>query len=69
MFGFKQGAIGVSMPNDVISKGYIKTRPFQYEQVFYSPSLNFEGTENQFIKAGHAYRYMQITPFRRMVIE
>lgn len=54
-FGEVKG--GIQLPNDVINKGYKETRPYHHEQVFYSPSLNFTGTEKEFIKAGHAYEF------------
>jgi len=57
----------ISLPNDVISKGYKKTGQFSHEQVFYSPSLGFEGTEKEFLKNGYAYEYVQADKFKRIV--
>jgi len=55
----------IQLPDDVRSEGYKQTKPLHYEQVFFSPSLNFKGTETEFLKAGHAYRYLQINQFTR----
>ena len=59
---------GVQLPDDVVSKGYCKVGRFEFKQVFYSPSLNFEGSEEDFIKAGYAYRFIQLDANRRAVI-
>ena len=58
----------IQLQNDVISKGYKQTKPYNWEQIFYSPSLDFEGTEIEFLEAGHAYKYVQLDKYRRMVI-
>jgi hypothetical protein len=55
------------LPDDVESIGYKEVSPFQYEQVFSSKSKNFTGTEKEFVNAGYAYRYQQITKHRRLV--
>ena len=54
-----------SIPNDAISVGYKQTRPFNFEQVFYSESANFTGTEREFAQSGHGYQYAQIDQFTR----
>ena len=58
------------LPNDVVAKGYQPhpTRHFQFEQVFTSLSNNFTGTEQEFITAGLAYEYIEISPSRRLVV-
>lgn len=58
----------IQLPNDVINCGYVKTKPFQFEQIFFSPSLNFKGTENEFVNAGHGYKYIQLDKHKRMRI-
>ena len=57
--------MNVQLPNDAKSTGYKQTRPFQYEQVFHSASAGFEGTEREFVEAGHAYAYVQLDAFTR----
>jgi hypothetical protein len=42
----------VELPSDAIEQGYVETKPFHYEQLFYSPSNNFKGTEKEFYYAG-----------------
>lgn len=58
---------GIQLPDDVVSKGYKQTRPFQYEQVFYSEKHNFTGTEKEFIKANLAYEYRNFEDFKRLI--
>lgn len=55
----------IALPNDAESIGYQETSPFQWEQVFSSQSASFTGTEKEFLKAGHAYAYIQIDKFTR----
>lgn len=57
------------LPNDVVNQGYKQTRPYHFEQVFFSSSLNFTGTEREFVQAGYGYKYAQIDPFTRFVVE
>lgn len=57
----------IQLPDDVVSKGYKQTAPYQYKQVFYSPSNDFEGTELDFVYAGLAYQYNQLDKFTRVV--
>ncbi len=57
------------LPNDAVSVGYKTIGRFQYEQVFRSESANFEGTEYEFLEAGHAYAYVQIDKYTRVVVE
>jgi len=59
----------VSLPNDVIEKGYIQIKPYKWEQVFFSPSIPFLGTEKDFINSGFAYEYMTLTKSKRIVID
>ena len=56
------------LPDDVVSKGSRQTGPFRHEQVFFSPSLNFEGTEREFVAAGHGYQFEQTDPHTRRVV-
>ena len=55
----------IQLPDDVISTGYKEVRPFHHAQVFFSPLLNFTGTEEEFVKACHAYRFVQIDKHTR----
>lgn len=60
----------IQLPDDVISKGYVKskTNAFEWEQVFYSKQYNFTGTELDFVKAEYGYHYTSIDAFRRIVL-
>ena len=57
----------IQLPNDAAAAGYRETRPFQWEQVFHSESAAFTGTEREFVKAGHAYEYVQLDTYSRRV--
>jgi hypothetical protein len=59
----------IALPRDANAVGYRETRPFQWEQIFYSSSLNFTGTEYEFLKAGHGYAYIQIDRFTRFMVQ
>jgi len=59
----------VQLPNDAIAIGYRQTRPFHHEQVFKSESCQFEGTEVEFIKAGHGYAYIQADKHTRIEVK
>jgi hypothetical protein len=54
------------MPDDSISVGYKQVKPFHFEQVFFSQSKNFTGTEIEFLANGLAYTYYQTSPFARV---
>lgn len=56
----------IQLPNDVQSIGFRQVRPFDWQQVFRSPSNNFEGTEIEFLKAGLAYAFIQTSKFTRL---
>lgn len=56
----------IQLPNDVIAQGYKQTAPFKFEQVFYSPSREFIGTEREFVAAGYGYRYKQLEKHTRL---
>lgn len=56
----------IQLPNDVVSVGYKQTRPYHFEQVFRSQSKDFTGTELEFVKAGHAYQYIQLDKHTRI---
>ena len=58
----------IQLPDDVTAQGYVQTRPFQWEQLFYSPSHDFLGTEKDFLDNGIAYKYVQIDSSKRMVV-
>lgn len=58
----------IQLPNDVKSVGYKQTKPFHHEQVFRSKSKNFEGTEIEFLEAGHGWAYLQIDNCSRIII-
>jgi hypothetical protein len=60
---------GIQLPDDVISKGYRKTGRFEFQQIFYSPSLNFTGTEQEFINKRYAYKYIQLDSSKRITCE
>jgi hypothetical protein len=55
----------IQLPNDAVAVGYKETRPFHHEQVFQSQSAQFTGTEREFVKAGHAYQFVQVDQFTR----
>ncbi len=59
----------IQLPNDVQAAGYKQTRPFHHEQVFYSPSTGFIGTEREFLQAGYAYAYTQLDAHTRVTIQ
>jgi len=59
----------VQLPDDAQAAGYKQTRPYQWEQVFYSESLEFEGTELEFLTAGFAYEYTHSSPFTRITYQ
>ena len=59
----------VQLPNDAKSMGYRKTKPFYYEQIFYSAMANFTGTEWEFVENGHGYAYEKIGDHARLVID
>lgn len=62
---------GVQLPDDVVNAGYrkSKTNKFEFEQIFYSSSHDFRGSEQEFIDAGIAYRYRNLDRHRRIVLE
>lgn len=59
---------GVQLPDDAVSMGYVQVRPYDWQQVFYSPANNFKGTEGQFVQAGLAYRFTQSNGVRNVVL-
>ena len=58
---------GIQLPGDVVSKGYRRSKKnrFEHEQIFYSPSLNFEGSEQDFVDAGYGYSFTQLDKYTR----
>jgi hypothetical protein len=58
----------IQLPNDVVSVGYKQTKPFHYEQVFFSQSKNFTGTEYEFLANNLAYAYQQLNDFTRVEV-
>lgn len=60
----------IAMPNDVIATGeYKKIGRFDFAQVFFSFANNFTGTEQEFLEQGLAKEYLQISEFKRLVIQ
>ena len=59
----------IQLPDDAISCGYRQVGAFEYAQVFSSVSANFKGTEQEFAAAGKAYRYIQTSPYTRVVVQ
>ena len=55
------------LPNDIISIGYKQTKPFHYEQVFYSKEHDFKGTEKDFVKANLGYYYAEKDKYTRLI--
>lgn len=58
----------VQLPNDAISVGYKQTGEYRWEQVFYSSSCGFEGTEREFLACGLGYEYIQLDNYRRLLL-
>jgi hypothetical protein len=56
----------IQIPDDSISVGYKQVKPFHFEQVFFSKSKSFTGTEHEFLANGLAYAYHQTSPFTRV---
>lgn len=56
------------IPSDAKAMGYKETRPYHFEQIFYSASCNFTGTEREFAEKGFGYKYEIIDKFTRRVI-
>ena len=59
----------IQLPNDVSISGYRRINSYTFETLFFSPSHNFVGTEEEFVKAGFGYKYIQIDRYTRRVIE
>ena len=59
----------IQLPSDAVSVGYKETRPFNFEQVFQSQAAGFTGTEEEFVRAGYAYRYVQLDQVTRRIVE
>jgi hypothetical protein len=60
----------IQLPNDVQSQGYTRSSKnlFEFEQVFYSASESFTGSELEFISAGLAYKYIDVNDFKRLKV-
>ena len=58
----------IQLPNDVISVGYKQTKPYHYEQVFFSKSLDFTGTEHEFLQKSFAYAYVKTSKHTRVTL-
>lgn len=58
--------LSTQLPDDVVSVGYREMKPFHHAQIFRSPSTGFEGTEDQFVKAGLAYQYSELGKHSRL---
>ena len=59
---------GIELPSDAKSVGYKKINRFEFAQVFTSEKNNFTGTEQEFVNAGLAYKYLQVDAYKRIVI-
>lgn len=57
----------IQLPNDVVSRGYIQTKPYQFEQLFYSAALDMLGTEKEFVAKGYGYSYADLCRNSRRV--
>ena len=60
--------MNIQLPNDVQAHGFKLVRPYCFEQVFFSPSTGFVGTEKEFVTAGLAYAYIQVNQFTRVEV-
>ena len=59
----------IQLPDDVVENGYKQTSSYNWEQVFFSPSKNFEGTEKDFVTNRLGYEYVDISPYKRLSIK
>lgn len=57
----------VSLPDDAVLKGYVRNG-WEWSAVYSSKSVDFEGTEEQFINAGYAYKYTQLGKYARVTV-
>lgn len=60
----------IQLPNDVKLVGYKPSQknPYEYDSVYKSDSNSFTGTEGDFLRAGLAYRYIQIDKNTRIEV-
>ena len=58
----------IQLPDDVQAHGFKLVRPYCFEQVFFSPSKGFTGTDQEFLAAGFAYAYVQTSKFTRVEV-
>jgi len=58
----------IQLPDDAIATGYKLVSPYNWHQVFFSPSREFTGTEQEFLRADFAYEYREIDKHTRRVI-
>ena len=56
----------IQLPNDVKTVSQRMLSNYTVETVYYSPSNDFQGTEEEFVAAGLAYKYIQIDKFTRV---
>ena len=56
----------IQLPDDANSVGYKQTKPYHFDQVFHSSMHGFTGTEQEFLDAGLAYKYVQLDNFSRL---
>ena len=59
----------LQLPTDAKLIGCRQDGPFKFVQVFSSASADFEGTEEEFCRAGKAYAYIQIDRYTRQEIK
>ena len=60
--------MNIQLPFDVVAVGYKESRPYCWEQVFWSEFAQFKGTEREFLSEGYAYSYSDAEPHRRMIL-
>jgi len=58
----------IQLPDDVKIISQRMMPNYQIETIYHSDRCNFTGTEQEFIKAGHGYKYIQINKFERRLV-
>lgn len=58
----------IQLPDDVKMISQRMLPNYQIETLYHSASCNFTGTERDFIKAGHGYKYIQINNYERRLV-
>jgi len=66
---FTRGIIMLAqLPYDIQLIGYKLSKPFHYVPVYRSLSADFIGSEEDFIRTGRGYYYLQVDKFTRRTI-